>query len=110
MNGANLFTENNLMIGNKILELITLMREVTLNQQVNGVAKHCGLCASNEHFTDQCPQLQEVSNIGTELVAVIYQGQQNAFRQPQQAWQNQNQGHRATAESFFSNIYFRMDS
>lgn len=63
-------------IGNKILELITVMRKIALNQWVNVVAKHCGLCAASDHFTDQCPQLQDVANLDAQLVAGIFQKQQ----------------------------------
>ncbi|XP_017426296.1 uncharacterized protein LOC108334878 [Vigna angularis] len=86
---TNMFTENNLLMGNKILELIELMRQMALGGQVNTVRKHCGLCASDQHFTDQCYQLQNTT--GAESVAAAFQYQQGLFRPNQQPWQTQNQ-------------------
>jgi len=40
-------------------------------EQVNAVKKHCGLCASDKHFTDQCPQIQEVPIGGIETAATF---------------------------------------
>jgi len=40
--GSNMLSENNLLIGNKILDLTTMMRKMALKQQMNGVMKHCG--------------------------------------------------------------------
>jgi len=45
-NKGAFLTQNNMLIGNKILELITMMRHMALNQQVNGVMKHCELYAA----------------------------------------------------------------
>ncbi|XP_014511708.1 uncharacterized protein LOC106770410 [Vigna radiata var. radiata] len=86
---TNMFTGDNLLLGNKIMELIELMRQMVVGGQVDTVRKHCGLCASDQHFTDQCAQLQD--NFGAESVAAAYQGQQNNFRQTHQPWQTQNQ-------------------
>ncbi|XP_014503335.1 uncharacterized protein LOC106763683 [Vigna radiata var. radiata] len=85
----NIFNGNNMLLGNKILELIELMRQMTLGGQVNAVRRHCGLCASDQHFTDQCAQLQDTT--GAESVAAAFQNQQGSFRQNNQPWQTHNQ-------------------
>lgn len=61
-----------------------MMRQMALNQQVNGVMKHCGLCAASDHFTDQCPKLQDVANMDAQMVAGIIQNQQ----ENQMQWNN----------------------
>lgn len=84
--GQNLLTEDNTKIGSKTLELITMMRQMALNQQVNGVVKHCGLCAAGDHFTDQRPQLQDVANLEAQIVAGIFQNQQGNQQQGKPRW------------------------
>ncbi|XP_014511720.1 uncharacterized protein LOC106770423 [Vigna radiata var. radiata] len=86
---TNMFTGNNLLLGNKILELIELIGQMAVGGQASAVKKHCGLCASDQHFTDQCAQIQD--SFGAESVAAAYQGQQSNFRQTHQPWQTQNQ-------------------
>lgn len=62
---------------------------MALGGQVNAVRRYCGLCASDQHFTDQCSQLQDTT--GAESVAAAFQNQQGNFRQNNQPWQTHNQ-------------------
>ncbi|WVZ09530.1 hypothetical protein V8G54_014060 [Vigna mungo] len=77
----NIFNGNNMLLGNKILELIELMRQMALGGLVNAVRRHCGLYASNQHFTNQCSLLQDTTIAES----------QSSFRQNNQPWQNHNQ-------------------
>lgn len=66
-------TDHNLKIGNKVLDLIMMMRQADLNQQMDGTMWHCGLCAVGDHYIDQCPQLQDVANIDEQLEVGVFQ-------------------------------------
>ena len=56
------------------------MRQLVLSQQVNLVqqnVKTCGICNLGDHYPESCPQLQETSQSPREIVAGIFQGQNN---------------------------------
>jgi hypothetical protein len=43
-------------------ELTSLARQLAFEQQMQGMAKLCGICTSADHHTDECPALQETSS------------------------------------------------
>jgi len=43
----------------KIDALVNLVTQLAVNQKSASVARVCGVCTSNDHYTDSCPSLQQ---------------------------------------------------
>ncbi|KAL4287855.1 hypothetical protein AHAS_Ahas19G0227900 [Arachis hypogaea] len=86
-------------------EMTILLRQITQGQQIpqallspppqppriEGPPRSCGICACNNHYTDECPQLQEDTTLA---VANPYPQRSNYNQGTPQHGGNQNQGWR----------------
>ncbi|XP_062020908.1 uncharacterized protein LOC133737346 [Rosa rugosa] len=75
---------------NARLDKLTSLMSQVLTPKVQGVAQVCGVCSTQGHVTDQCPQL--IENCGWKSVNYL-------------GFQNQNQGQARPRNDLFSNTY-----